>query len=137
MKIILDTNVLISGIFFSGPPYQILKLWHENKFQIVITIEIFEEYKKVAEILSEEYPEIDISQFLNYLIKNSEIAPSLRLNERICSDPDDDKFIACAIACDCKIIVSGDKHLLNVSGFQQIEVMKPRDFLERHKDLYK
>ncbi|HDQ03521.1 MAG TPA: putative toxin-antitoxin system toxin component, PIN family [Deltaproteobacteria bacterium] len=49
MKVILDTNVLISGIFFSGPPAKILEAWQDRKFTLVISPEIFLEYKKVAE----------------------------------------------------------------------------------------
>lgn len=135
MKIIVDTNVLISGIFFSGPPYQILKLWQDRKVQLVVSIEIFEEYKRVSEILSDEFPKIEIDPILNFIIKNAEIISTVKLKEPICEDPDDDKFIACAIACQSKIIVSGDKHLLKISGYQQIEVFTPREFLNRFKHL--
>ena len=44
MKVILDTNVLISGIFFSGPPHQILNAWRDGKIQLVISQEILKEY---------------------------------------------------------------------------------------------
>ena len=52
MRIVLDTNVLISGIFFSGPPYEILKAWREKRIQFVLSAEIFDEYIRVAEILT-------------------------------------------------------------------------------------
>lgn len=48
MRIILDTNVFISGIFFSGPPSKILKEWRNRKFQIVLSQEILSEYRRVA-----------------------------------------------------------------------------------------
>jgi predicted nucleic acid-binding protein len=54
------------------------------------------------------------------------------LAERVCSDPDDDKFLACAVASRTKIVVSGDKHLLAVSGFRGIKVVKPRQFVDEH-----
>ena len=53
-------------------------------------------------------------------------------SEPVCSDPDDDKFLACAIASGSRIIVSGDKHLIKVSGFEGIEVLKPSQFVKRH-----
>ena len=56
MKIVLDTNVFISGVFFNGPPYQILKAWRDEKFEIVISKEKFEEYKRVRESLSIQFP---------------------------------------------------------------------------------
>jgi predicted nucleic acid-binding protein len=52
--------------------------------------------------------------------------------EPVCSDPDDDKFLACAIAGGSKIIVSGDKHLLKISGFQGIEILKPQELVNRY-----
>jgi predicted nucleic acid-binding protein len=51
------------------------------------------------------------------------------LPEQVCEDPDDDKFLACALAGRNKVIVSGDKHMLDVSGYQKIEVLKPRKFV--------
>jgi predicted nucleic acid-binding protein len=45
VRIILDTNVVISGIFFAGPPYQILKAWREGKLHLLISEEILAEYR--------------------------------------------------------------------------------------------
>jgi predicted nucleic acid-binding protein len=50
----------------------------------------------------------------------------------VCDNPDDDKFIVCAIAGNCAIIVSGDKHLLRVSGHKGITVLKPMEFVDSH-----
>jgi uncharacterized protein len=60
MKIVLDTNVFISGIFFSGPPAQILKAWGDRKIQIILSKEILDEYRRVAYELSSKFPSIDI-----------------------------------------------------------------------------
>lgn len=54
------------------------------------------------------------------------------LDDGMCADPDDDKFIACALAAGTKLIVSGDKHLLDVNGYRGIEVLKPRTLIDRH-----
>ena len=56
---------------------------------------------------------------------------ALRLPAPVCDDPDDDKFLARALAGRCKIIVSGDKHLLKVTGYRGIKVMRPIDFVEK------
>ena len=52
MKIVLDTNVLISGIFFTGPPYQILKAWQKGKTSFAVSKEILTEYQRVARDVS-------------------------------------------------------------------------------------
>ena len=132
MRIVLDTNVFISGIFFSGPPSKILKAWKDNKIQIVLSKEILTEYQRVAEELSAKYSEIDIFPIIDLLTVYGEVVPTKDLSVSICEDPDDNKFIECAISSNCKLIVSGDKHLLNISGFQEIEVLKPREFIDLH-----
>lgn len=130
MKAILDTNVFVSRIFFSGPPYQILKSWREGVIEFVISSEILDEYHRVATILSEKYPPVDLQGILEFVEKKAEFYEVLPLTEPVCDDPDDDKFLACAIASGTKIIVSGDKHLLRVSGYQGIEVLKPKTFID-------
>lgn len=132
MKIVLDTNVLVSGIFFSGPPYKILKAWHERKIQLVLSVEILDEYRRVAAELGSQFPDIDISSFLDLITVYGDIIEAPPLPDRVCDDPDDDKFIACAMAGKIKVIVSGDKHLLKTNGFHNIHVLKPRDFVEKY-----
>jgi uncharacterized protein len=129
MKVIVDTNVLVSGIFFKGPPFQILLAWKNNKFKLVTTHEILEEYKRVITELSEQFPTIEVSGIIEKIAINSVFSLSINLSEPICTDPDDDKFFAAAIASKTKIIVSGDKHLHKESGHAGIMVIKPIDFL--------
>ena len=132
MKIILDTNVLISGIFFSGPPYQILQAWKSGKFTIVLSKEIFDEYRRVAEYLSQKYKGFDINDIIDLIAINAEFFHPIELLQNICDDPDDDKFIACAISSNTKIIISGDKHLLKLSGYQRIEIINPNWFIKKY-----
>jgi predicted nucleic acid-binding protein len=60
MRVILDANVFVSGIFFTGPPYQILKAWQAGKLKLVISPEILEEYQRVGVALAEQFPSIDL-----------------------------------------------------------------------------
>jgi uncharacterized protein len=132
VKVILDTNVLVSGVFFSGTPYRILKAWRDGKIQIVLSPEILDEYRRVGEILAEDHPNIDLKPILDYVVRNAEVYVAVPLPEAVCEDPDDDKFLACALASEITVIVSGDKHLLKVSGYSNVEVIKPRDFVDRY-----
>jgi uncharacterized protein len=122
VKIVIDTNVFISGIFFSGPPHRILKAWRDGLFQIVLTRKILEEYERVGSVLEQQFPAIDLTPILDLVTINAELVLDKALPRPVCSDRDDDKFIACALAGKSKMIVSGDKHLLNVSGFQGIDI---------------
>lgn len=132
MKVIVDTNVFVSGVFFSGPPNQILKAWREGEFELVLSPEILEEYRRVANVLAEGFPPIDLQALLALVEREAEFHDALALPKPICDDPDDDKFLACAIASGAKVIVSGDKHLLKVSGFNNIEIIKPRIFVDTY-----
>ncbi|MBD3386297.1 putative toxin-antitoxin system toxin component, PIN family [candidate division KSB1 bacterium] len=132
LRIVLDTNVLISGIFFTGSPYEILKAWKEKHIQFVITAEIFDEYVRVAEILSNKYATVNISKVLDLIAIHSEIIQPVVLPTQICEDKDDDKFIACALSGEVDVIVSGDKHLLRLNGFKGIEIIKPKSFCVKY-----
>lgn len=132
MRIVLDTNVFISGVFFSGPPCQILDAWQDGKVNIVLSEEIFNEYQRVARELSEQFKGVDISTFLDLLTVNAIWVEAPQLPFNVLTDPDDDKFLSCALASRTKVIVSGDKHLLTISGYRGIEVVKPRTFIEKH-----
>ena len=129
MRIVLDTNVFVSGVFFSGPPYQILKAWRHGHLHLVISKEILDEYQRIGEELAVTFPGIDLGPILKLVTLKAKFFPSQRLPAPLCDDPDDDKFFACALAGKNRIIVSGDKHLLKVSGFRTIQVLKPRDFV--------
>ncbi len=59
MRLILDTNVLMSGVFFAGPPAQILEAWSEGKVQLVLSVEILQEYDRVGRELTRKYPGVD------------------------------------------------------------------------------
>jgi len=132
VKVILDTNVLLSGIFFSGPPYVILKAWQEGKIEIIVSEDIIAEYQRVAEELSQQFPSVDIERILELLTIHTEIVDTKNFQATVCEDPDDNKFISCALAGKSKIIVSGDKHLLKISGHEGIQVLKPREFTDKY-----
>ncbi len=132
MRVILDTNVFIYGVFFSGPPYRILEAWRDGKLQLVASQEILEEYQRVGETLAEQFPGVNLQPIIDLVTTNAEVFPNQVLSESICEDPDDDKFIACALAGRCRVIISGDRHLLKVSGFRGLTVMSPRRFIDEY-----
>ena len=134
MRVVLDTNVLMSGIFWAGPPARILAAWSEGRFDLLASLAILIEYRLVGERLSEQYPSVDIDPVLDLVIRESRIVESVPLPVNACDDPDDVMFLACAIAGKAACVVSGDRTLLRASGYKGIEVVKPRDFLARIMD---
>jgi putative PIN family toxin of toxin-antitoxin system len=132
VRVILDTNVFVSGIFFGGPPYRILKAWRDGEIRLVVSQEILNEYQRVGEELAGQFPGVNPHSILELVTMNAEIFLDQIMPEPVCEDPEDDKFIACALASGCKVIVSGDKHLLKMSGFGGIDVMRPRQFIDQY-----
>jgi putative PIN family toxin of toxin-antitoxin system len=129
VKIVLDTNVLISGIYFGGLPGKILEAWGARRFELLVSTEILQEYLNVAERLADRYAGVEYESILGLIIQNAELAQTSDLPEPVSTDPDDDKFLACALAGNSTTIVSGDSDLLNVSGYCGIKVLTPKAFI--------
>jgi len=132
MRIVLDTNVFISGIFFTGPPYQILKAWRDGKVQLLVSPSILDEYQRIGVELVLQFRDGDLRPFWDLLTIQAEIVLAPTLPQVIHDDPSDDKFLEAAVAGNASYIISGDKHLLKLSEFQGIRILKPKDFVQRH-----
>jgi len=132
VRIVLDTNVLISGIFFAGPPYQILEAWRDGTLQILVSPAILEEYRRVMNELVSQFEAINLDPFLDLLTLRSEIVLAPLMPRVIKEDPSDDKFLECAVAGKAACIVSGDKHLLKLSEFRGIRILTPRHFIQMY-----
>ena len=126
MKVVVDTNVVISGVFFGGMPSRVLEAWRDGEFDLVVSPEVLEEYRRVGEELTARFPGVSLAPFLALLVMNAEIVEAPGLSDQVSRDRDDDKFIACALAANCQTIISGDKDLLE----EGLKVVAPREFLE-------
>lgn len=131
MRIVVDTNVPMSGIFFGGVPGRILAAWREGRFELAVSPDIADEYARVGERLAQRFAGVDVQVILDLIVRNAEVVPGTALPEPVCDDPDDDKFLACALAARADQIVSGDKKLLAVSGYEAVAVTTPREFSDR------
>jgi putative PIN family toxin of toxin-antitoxin system len=130
MKVVIDTNVLVSGVFFGGLPAKVLEAWRDGMYDLVVSPAILDEYRRVGEELARRFPPASLGPFLGLLVTHAEIVEAPDLAEPVCSDPNDDKFFACAVAGRCELIVSGDRHLLEASGSHGVKVVTPRQFFD-------
>jgi uncharacterized protein len=130
VKVVLDTNVFVSGVFFGGPPYKILEAWRDGKIQLLLSPAILEEYQRVMRGLAVQFPEIEVEALIDFMIVHSEIILPPSLPPVIQADLSDDKFLECAVAGEAICIVTGDKHLLKLLKFRGISILKPREFVE-------
>lgn len=130
MKIVIDTNVLISGVFFGGFPRKILTSIVGQKITACATTEIINEYEEIVqEMIARKQGHIDKS-ILSPLIKVMEIITPISHIE-ICRDPDDNKFLECAKDSHALYIVSGDKDLLVIQKYENIQIVTAKDFCEK------
>jgi putative PIN family toxin of toxin-antitoxin system len=129
----LDTNVVLSGLFFGGLSGRVLDAWRDDRFTLVLSVPIMAEYREAAAEFEAAYGGSDFEAFAGLIVMHAEIvdAPE-QLPERVCSDSDDDKFLACAMVAGVRIVVSGDRRLQAGSGWNGIDVVSPRHFLERY-----
>lgn len=133
-RVILDTNVLLSGIFFGGVPGRLLTAWQDDRLALVLSPAILAEYHEAGAVLAARYTAITapLDSILTQLAHTATIVDAPALAERVSADPDDDKFLACAIAARTPLIVSGDKHLRHVSGWSGITIVTPRQCVDRY-----
>ncbi|NNK09580.1 MAG: PIN domain-containing protein, partial [Myxococcales bacterium] len=92
------------------------------------------EYRRVGDRLSKKYPSVDVDPVLDLVIRESRIVEPVPIPADACSDKDDLKFLACALASNAACVVSGDRAILRASGYEGIEVMTPRQFQTRFLD---
>ena len=133
MRAVLDTNVVISAIFFGGMPLKIVRAAFAKKVELVASRAVLREYREVAERLHARFPFVNYRRPLSILESKLIIVRPVALGETVCRDPDDDAIIACALGGKAKVICSGDDDLLALNGFRGLEIMQPSDFCQRIK----
>ncbi len=131
LRIVLDTNVFVSGILFGGNPGLIIENWGNGKIELAISAAILDEYIRVAEDLARRR-KVEITPFIQMLAVKSTIWNPPHFKKQVCTDPDDDKFLECAVFSQTRIIVTGDKALLATSGFKKIDVVTPATFITQY-----
>lgn len=135
MRVVLDTNTIISGLLWHGAPRQILEKARDGALELFTTIPLLAELEEVLlrEKFSRHLAALDLSPSdlvagyaaLAAVVRPAQIAPV------IVKDPDDDAVLACALAAQAEVIVSGDSHLLELGDFQEMLVLPAEEFLER------
>lgn len=131
MRIVVDTNVIISGVFFGGAPRQILNAIVSSRVTACATAEIVDEYLEIVDEMIARKQGTLHKNILTPLIRSLKmIEPNTHV--QLSRDPDDDKFLGCAKDAKALYIVSGDKDLLVLERFENIEIITAREFCDRY-----
>lgn len=131
MRIVIDTNVLASGVFFGGAPRLVLEAISSRNIDAFATSEILEEYHKTIDRLMVKYG----GQFNAEGLSRFQMMINLvdvHTKVTVCLDPDDDKFLGCALDSRAVYVVSGDKDLLTLKNYEGIEIITAREFCDRY-----
>jgi len=132
IRVVLDTNVLISALLFKGELTRMVGLWQRGKMIPVISKETFDELRTVL-----EYPKFSLSRAEIKSLIEQEILPFfevVNVSKHVkgaCRDPGDDKFISCAISANADYIVTGDKDLSDLKKYQSVRIIHASDFIKR------
>ena len=131
MRTVLDTNVVMSAIFFGGTPLKIVRAAFAKKVQLVASSAVISEYREVTERLHEQFPSVNYRRPLAILESKLTKVRPVAIGEEVCRDRDDVAIVACALGGKAKVICSGDGDLLALNGFHGLEIMNPSDFCQR------
>ncbi len=133
LKVVLDTNILVSSIFWSGASYKILGLITKGRIESYTSKVILNELKQVLKSkIKYHLPEAKIQEILELTKLHSFLVnPKLKVN--IVNDSKDNKFIECAIEAKANYIISGDRHLLDIKKYKNIQIVTPSEFLKIFK----
>ena len=132
MRVVLDTNVVLSGVFFGGVPGEILAAWSRGRFDVIVSAQVLDEYERSGAALAHGKPRLQEAwaPVMRWIVGHALIIDAEPLVESVSADPDDDAFLACAVAGGAAVVVSGDRHLKAVSGWRGIAVLTPRRFYD-------
>jgi hypothetical protein len=132
IKVVIDTNVFISS-FFGGNPKRIINLWKNEEVVLCLSKDVLDEYVDVLQRVGLK-DEDEIEELLSLFAKSFNIffttkTPKLKV---VRDDPDDDKFIECAVALKADVIITGDKALRTLGEYMGIRILAPQDFLKTY-----
>lgn len=134
MRVVIDTNVAISGLLWHGPPRRLLESARSGHVQLLTSAHLLAELEdvlarpKLAERLSAAKTE-PRTLVLGYAALAELVEPAT-IEPVVLSDPDDDAVLACAVAAQADVICSGDRDLLSLGAYQGIPIAPPTTLIE-------
>lgn len=131
LRVVVDTNILISAFGWPGNERALIEKAIEGKIQLCISSDIFEEFEEVSSRPKFKFSKEDIDDFIGALIEVADIViPSCSVNI-VKRDPSDNKFLECALEAKADYIVTGDNHLLKLKEYKGVKIVRTRGMLEK------
>jgi putative PIN family toxin of toxin-antitoxin system len=136
LRVVVDTNVLVSGLFgfHNAPSALILNAIRNQKLILVTSPAIIEE---VNDVLNREriaklfkLTETERKEIIDGLVARSDVTVGKQLTQAVSRDQKDDKFLACAIEGKADYLITGDPDLLDLGAYEGLPIVSPREFVE-------
>ena len=132
LRVVLDTNILISALLFGGKPREILHLRVLKKIQFITSIQLLAE---LSDVLSKKFKFSDektkaVDKKFRRMVL--EVHPAFQIN--ILADNVDNRILEAAVEGKCEYVITGDKNFRNLSKYQNIKIVTPSEFLEIMKE---
>jgi uncharacterized protein len=129
LRIVLDTNVLLSAVLFGGRLARMVDLWENGRITPVFSSETFNEFRRAL-----EYPKFGLTQderkaLIDHCIGYFAVVDVVAKIQGVCRDPFDDKFLACALSASARYLVSGDNDLLSIGHYKNIRIISSAELL--------
>jgi len=130
MKVVIDTNIFVSS-FFGGNPRKIIDLWKRGEITLCLSKDILDEYVEVLQRIGLQ-DEGELEELFSLFAKGFNIlfitkTPKIKA---VKDDPDDDKFIECAVALKAGVILTGDRAIEVMREYMGIKILTPQQFLK-------
>jgi hypothetical protein len=134
LKVVLDTNVLVSGLIVAnGPSGRILDAVRQGNLTLVTSPQLLQEFSDVVARprIARKYPKVaeQAETVIDFFRANATLVSGQPVEAVVAADPDDDAVIACAVQGEAEYIVSGDEHLLNLGQHGSIRIVTPSQFI--------
>lgn len=131
MRVVVDTNVLISGIFWRGTPGRVLDALAANQFTLCVSAPILDEYLEVIDRIAAKTGRPEVARPWRSQLLNLGDVTEITYHYDDCRDPDDAMFVECAVSAKALYIVSGDDDLLTLGTVENVEMVTAAAFLQR------
>lgn len=128
VKVVIDTNIIISGIGFGGKPRKILQLILDNKIKAVTSPILLAE---LEDVITKKFPKLSANfKLINKKLRQKfAIVRPINTIDILRADPDDNRVLEASVQGNCRYIVTGDKELLQLKTFQNIQIVTADEFL--------
>ena len=131
IRAVLDTNIIISSVFWKGNPHEVVRRGILGEYQLVASAELLDEVADKLRVKF-KFPEESIQELVDILLTHCQIVePTSKFD--VVRDKSDNKVIECAFDGKANYVVTGDPDLLDLKEFKSTKIITAKEFLEKIK----